>query len=483
VVAVRAAVFPFAQNFYGDPAMRLRALTDWMAHPFFLRSFVGAKQFGPLHLYLLALGQWIHHDLDNGPRLLSLVFGGLTAFPLFSLTERRFGAVAALISTLGLAIYPLHIQTSTTATSEAVFLFFLLAGLSLLDRATEGSRSALAGAAALLACACAVRYDGFLYAPLSVLWLVRPLREGKLGRAAAVGYVLGVAAVPALLCLGNWIDLGDPLFIVRYINEDHTRMAHVAVQWMGRWTYAGYCLGFWPANLAWELSPPIALGVAIGAYLAARERRGWDLLLLAGLPAAFFSFEGAALLRFHPLARFTLPTAVLLLPYAGHGLLAVGRWLPARTSGFATAVAVVAGMALPTYFAWRTIGRDDGFADTLRPLSPISNLPPDLSAAADWVRTHAAGQNVEVETNWLYEELPIQFYGQLGGARVFTPREGPPPPGFEPPDVLVLPKESDLIVSGRGRLEGDTLVRGEQRFSAVTRLGKVIIFRRAPQAG
>lgn len=135
VLAVRLAVFPFAQNFYGDPMTRLKALTAWMAHPFFLKSFIGARQFGPLHIYLLALGQWIHADLDVGPRFISLIFGSLSAFPLYRLAERRFGRTAALLSTLGLAVYPLHIQASTTAASEAVFLWFLLWALAMLDEA------------------------------------------------------------------------------------------------------------------------------------------------------------------------------------------------------------------------------------------------------------------------------------------------------------------------------------------------------------
>ncbi len=140
---LRLAVFPFAQNFYGDPMMRLKTLTAWMEHPFFLRSYIGARQFGPLHLYLLALGQWIHRDLDVGPRLISLIFGSLSAFPLYWLAAKRFGDRAALLSTLGLAIYPLHIQASTTAASEAIFLWFLLWALAMLDEAAKGSRSKL----------------------------------------------------------------------------------------------------------------------------------------------------------------------------------------------------------------------------------------------------------------------------------------------------------------------------------------------------
>ncbi len=484
VLAVRLAVFPFAWNFYGDPLTRIKALTAWMAHPFFLKSFIGARQFGPLHLYLLALGQWIHRDLDGGPRLISLIFGSLSAFPLFRLAERRFGRTAALISTLGLAVYPLHIQASTTAASEAVFLWFLLWALALLDGGTARQGTAPGGTPKLLvaglamAGACAVRYDGWIYAPLSWIWLSAPLREKRISRAAALGYAAVSLAVPIFLCLGSWIDLRDPLYIMRYIEASHVQSAAQAAAAMGRWNYAAYCLAFWPANLAWELSPPVALGVAVGAAACLRERRARDLLALAAVPAAIFSLEGALLLRFHPLARFTIPAAVLLLPYAGDGLLRVVRSLPERLRSTAAALAVLTGVGLPSYFAWRTLGLGDSFADTLRPISPVSNLPPDLSAAAQWLRHNGADRKVEIETNWLYEELPIEFYGSGTAAMMFTPLDGIPPKGFEPPDLIVLPNDPDVLRSGEARLDGELLEHGGQRFSTVAHLGKVTVFER-----
>ena len=476
VAAVRLAVFPFAQNFYGDPVTRLKALTAWMAHPFFLKSFIGARQFGPLHIYLLALGQWIHADLDAGPRLISLIFGSLSAFPLFRLAERRFGRTAALLSTLGLAVNALHIQASTTAASEAVFLWFLLWALVLLDR-----RSLLLAGLAM-AGACAVRYDGWIYAPLSWIWLIEPLREKRISRAAALGYATASLAVPVFLCVGSWIDLRDPLYTLRYIQLSHLQSAAQAATAMGRGLYAVYCLCFWPVNLAWELSPPVALGVAVGAAACLRTRRDRDLLLLAAVPAALFSLEGALFLRFHPLARFTIPTGVLLLPYAGEGLLRVFQSLAQSTARrfipVAAAAAILSGVGLPSYFAWRTLGQRDWLANTMRPISPISNLPPDLSAAAQWLKENGAARKVEIETNWLYEELPIELYGSGTAALVFTPLDGQPPKGFEPPDLVVLPDDPDVLRSGEAHLDGELLALRGRRFSARAHLGKVTVFER-----
>jgi hypothetical protein len=333
-----------------------------------------------------------------------------------------------------------------------------------------------------MAGACAVRYDGWIYAPLSWLWLIQPLRARRISPTAALGYAAASLAVPAFLCLGSWLDLRDPFYTLRYIQLSHVQSAAQAAAAMGRWIYAAYCLTFWPANLAWELSPPIAIGVAVGAAACLRDRRGRDLLALAAVPAAIFSLEGALLLRFHPLARFTIPTAVLLLPYAGEGLLRVVRSLPVRLEPAAVALAAVTGLGLPSYFAWRTLGQGDALADTLRPISPVSNLPPDLTAAAQWLRTNGAHRKVEIETNWLYEELPIEFYGSGTAAMVFTPLDGAAPPkGFEPPDLVVLPRDSDLLRSGEAHLDGELFEHRGQRFAALAHLGKVTIFERVPE--
>ena len=234
---VRLAVFPFAQNFYGDPVMRLHALSEWLAHPFFLRSFVGARQFGPLHLYLLAAMELLTREQLWGPRLLSLAFGTLSAWPFYALSARRFGARAALWSTLAFATYGLHVQASTTAVSEAVFLFFVLSGLALLDEADEGRVSRLLLAGLSMACACAVRYDGWLYAPLSAFWLLTPVRTGRLPRWSALAYLALVLAVPAFLMWGNLVDMGDPLYLVHYIDQDHIVNAHRMSAQIGRLWY------------------------------------------------------------------------------------------------------------------------------------------------------------------------------------------------------------------------------------------------------
>ena len=486
VTLVRALVFPFAWNLYGDAPARVQTVLRWLDRPFFLRSFEGARQFGPLNVYLLAALYRIVPDRFVVPRLLSLALGSLSAWPLYRLAERRFGRRAAAISSFAFALYGLHIQTSTTATSEGLFLFFLLWALAFLDRA-RGSARWLAPAALAMACACATRYDGWLYAPLSCLWLIGPLRARRVDWRAALGYATAVAAVPAFLMWGNWKDMGDPLFLVHFIDADHLRNAARASAAMGRWRYAAYCLVFWPANLLIELSPLIAAAAALAIFESVQRARWRGLWLLALVPAALFSVEGA-LGRFHPLARFTIPTAVLLLPYVGRGveLLLAARSPRART-GLAIGIVALA-LGFPAYFAWRTEGRGDPWADALRPLSPVSNLPPDLEAAAHALTQLARGRQLArggrttilVDSDDAYDDLPLAFYVRQPENAVLELRERTTREalrhGGSSPDLVAVLRNGQLLASVLGSLSGTELLAFGRRYRPIETHGRVEIF-------
>ncbi len=479
--AVRIAVFPFAWNLYGDAPARLNAVRRWLEQPFFLRSFRGALQFGPLNVYLLGGLARLFPDPYVVPRLPSLVLGSLTAWPLYRLAEARFGRRAAAVSTWAFALYGLHVQASTTAASEGLFLFFLLWGLVFLDRGASGRPGLLAPAALAMACACAIRYDGYLYAPLSWLLLWPALRAGRLSSRAAALYALGTLAVPLFSFWGNWVDLGDPLFLPHYIDADHVRNAAIASARMGRAVWTGYCLTFWPANLAVELTPAVAGALLLAGVEALRRRRARGLLWLAAVPAAIFSLRGAFLLQFHPLARFTIPTAVLLLPYAGRGfeLLLWGR---SRRSQRALALGSLAlALAFPGYLAFRTIGRGDPWAEGLRPISPISTLPPDLEATAEALGRLGRGKLVLVDGDPRYEDIPVSFYARLPHERLLEWREKPDRERIargEVPDLVTLMPQSDLVAAGQAWAGGEALVAFGQSYRLVERQGALSIYAR-----
>ena len=141
VLFPRAVVFPFSENLYGDAVARTELAERWLEHPHWIASMDdGAYQYGPLHLYAIAAALASGLVKEDGGRWVSLLFGVLTVFPLYGLTRRLFGWRAGVVAVLGLAVWGMHIQMSTTAGSEAMGLFLVLWVLELFSRGMEENR-------------------------------------------------------------------------------------------------------------------------------------------------------------------------------------------------------------------------------------------------------------------------------------------------------------------------------------------------------
>jgi hypothetical protein len=277
--------------------------------------------------------------------------------------------------------------------------------------------------------------------------------------------------------------MGDPLYLVHYIDADHMRNAAHASAAIGRGLYAVYCLVFWPANLFVDWSPPVFIAIGVALWKGARSWRVWDLAVMAAIPAALFSFRGAFLLQFHPLARFTIPTAVLLLPYAGPGfeLLLEG---PRRGLRIALAAsAVVVTLAVPAVITWRTEGKADAWADTLRPVSPVSNLPPDLEAGAKALDEAIGSGNALrcalIDQSPGYEDIALAFYVHLPFDRVWELRR----PGMAeelqhrpPPDVIAEMPGGRLEAAGFTRAAGDGIDGFGRHYRLTQKIGRVSIY-------
>src|SRR5207248_43919 len=73
-------------------------------------------------------------------------------------------------------------------------------------------------------------------------------------------------------------------------------------------------LVYWPLAVCLVATPAFGLLGLWGSVRALRRLEpGWDLVALAWLPAAYFTFRAAILLDFRPMARFTLVAASLSL--------------------------------------------------------------------------------------------------------------------------------------------------------------------------
>src|SRR5436190_10605416 len=135
-------------------------------------------QFGPLHTTLmrpfLALDPWA----PRSSRYLSLLTGIAVLFPFLAFARRLVGQPAAELATFVLALSPLHVQASTTAASEALYLLLWICALERLLAALDGRSIRTFALAGMLASLAAVtRYDAWLALPIIVMaaWLfVKP---------------------------------------------------------------------------------------------------------------------------------------------------------------------------------------------------------------------------------------------------------------------------------------------------------------------
>src|SRR4029078_7924222 len=86
-------------------------------------------QFGPLHTTLMRPFIAVDPDAARSSRYLSLLAGIGVLFPFLALARRLAGDRAPL-ALFALAVSPLHLQASTTAAREALYLPLCVVALS-----------------------------------------------------------------------------------------------------------------------------------------------------------------------------------------------------------------------------------------------------------------------------------------------------------------------------------------------------------------
>jgi 4-amino-4-deoxy-L-arabinose transferase-like glycosyltransferase len=419
--ALRAAVFPFADNKHGDAPMRA-LIAERIAHdPASAANPRTYYQFGPLHPLLMAPLVALDGNLPRASRLLSFVAGLLTFAPFLRLARRLVGTARAELAALGLAASPLHVQASTTAASEALYLLVFVVMLERLTRALEDDevgpegRARLASyavAGALGSLAAVTRYDAWLALPaaLAAAWA---FARGPAGPARARrSRGLAVFAVTATVLPVAWMAWGaiatdDPIFFFHYISNDHAQLAATALARYGAALGRARQLGIWALAFAGAMTPPLALAAVAAVMRRApvRAPAAMRVVLAAALaPVVLYLAQGLVLLGFEPLSRFALVPGALLLPLAAAAL-PEARLPAARVAAplaglaFAVVVLVVAGWGRARLW---------GGAESL---GALTRLDAEDRALADHLRARRApGERVVLEPV-AYAEIAIAAAG------------------------------------------------------------------------
>jgi 4-amino-4-deoxy-L-arabinose transferase-like glycosyltransferase len=464
VLLPRAVAFPFSENLYGDAVARTELAERWLERPHWIASMEdGARQYGPLHLYTIAAALGSGLVKEDAGRWVSLLFGVLTVFPLYALTRRLFGWRAAVVAVLGLSVWGMHIQMSTTAGSEALGLFLVLWVLALYCRGVQENRfGSLLASAAVLNLACAVRYDCWLLAPLLAVLLLLGDKDRIAAATRAISFGLVTLPFPMVWMQGNEHATGHALAPIRYINAFHLTWVQDGI---ARWGATGYRLQnlvFWPATALLTLSPLLAyFGLRGMVHVFRTDKTQRWLVWVAVAPTLYFTFRSAVLLNFVPLGRFTVGQVALVLPFVlpGFEVSLAGR-TPLVRRGWAWATVLFAVLT-PLVMTAVTFRKDDTLASSLRPVTPVSTNPPAVMQVAHYLRSEVlpVGGAAVLDADPQYWDLPIGFFSGLPEERLARQR-------WENFRERVVSAKPDTVVRHEGggldretdvRIEGPTL--------------------------
>jgi hypothetical protein len=399
--AIRLGVFGLAENKQGDAPMRVLIAERMNAEPAAARDARSFCQFGPLPIEVIRPFLWLDPgDARRASRWPSLL-AGLAVFPWLAALGRRLwtshplGAAhgprdqaqtAEWLAALALALAPLHVQASTTASSEALYLLLSVGAYERLAAALGTRRwrdfAAAGGLASLVA---VTRFDAWIGLPVAGAacawrWRWRSVRGARDARALGeAALFLGVAAVlPAVYLAWNWRDSGDPFFFARYIARDHAELAAAVTARLGGGGARARQLGIWLAAFTAIMSP--ALVVAGARALAGWRRLGGPaqvVLVSALAPTALYLVKGLALGDFEPLPRFAIAPGALLLCSAALRLLA-DRGARRAAVEIALGALATSAVALLLGFgpALREAGRHPQDGQSGRVAAPVASAPP-----------------------------------------------------------------------------------------------------------
>jgi len=388
---IRVGLFPFAENKHGDAPMRA-LIAEWLnLDPHAAADPRTYCQFGPLHTSLMRPFLAVDPVAPRSSRYLSLLAGIAVFFPFLRLARRLAPPRFAPLAALALAVSPLHIQASITASSEALYLLLMVLCLErLLAALDSGAAVAFALAGLLASLAAITRYDAWIDFPIVAAvawwWSARAVPGRWRG---LVLFAVAAASLPLGWIVWSARTTNDAFFFAHYITNDH---AHLAAAETARWGALGARLrqvGIWTLAFAGTMSLPLLVGgaIALGRWLPGRKRQPLSaavkIVAVAALaPPLLYLAKGLLLLSFEPLPRFALIPGALLFPIAAQA--AATRW-SMRGCWIATAASAAIFSAVVLVVAWTGRARVWSGAESF---APITRLDGEDRALADYLRTH-----------------------------------------------------------------------------------------------
>ena len=379
---LRGISYLYSANAGGDAWARVALTSRWLQHP---TAKVVFDTYPPGQFWLVGLMSLFVHDVTTAGRLLSLLSGIGSLLVVWKLARLLYGDSAALFSLAAFCFYSLHIGYSTTSSAEAVYLFFLLAGLLFFFAYAQPPSPRLwrlAAAGVLFSISESIRYEAWIVFGVSFLLLpvvermllgIKPWRA-QLRSLATFGLTGG--AWPVFMMTYSWRKLGDSMYLVHW-NKLRVIESLKTVP-------LSHQLTLMPLALLISVSP-IAIAAAFWGLARSFPRRLCSafaiLTIVFGAVQTYETLTGGLL----ALARYTITLGALLTIVAGYGFeLTCQRLAPQRRT--LARVVVIALLGLNSIAILLGSEIPNRFADRLASISPRLRYQAHVADVAEYLR-------------------------------------------------------------------------------------------------
>lgn len=291
---------------YTDGASRIALAVVWAEKP----SWQGLSGvWPPLHVYLLGslISIWNHPILLA--KVLTLAFSVGTIFVFRAAVRHSFNNLVAGMATLMLAISWTHIWLTSSYWVEVPYLFFIILAVCFEHRSiATGKTLDLHIAGCSFGVGILLRNDGFLIAPLALVWYALRTRDWR--------RTLLLAWVPMLVA--TWCLLEPMLEGHSFLDYFKYAADMKATENLLQSLSVGDCLWQWALMLG--ASPTIMIVLpGIFELYRRRQRIPMDLFAWMFIVEFAFYFVTTIALGWRPQMRYLLLCVVNLLPYAALG--------------------------------------------------------------------------------------------------------------------------------------------------------------------
>jgi 4-amino-4-deoxy-L-arabinose transferase-like glycosyltransferase len=403
---LRVVSFFLSDNNGTDALARASMTANLIAHPSFRLVFT---DWLPLHFWLMAgLALLIGH-VELACRLLSLLTGIASLWLFWKIVQHLYSETAANLSLLVFALYSLHIAYSTTSSSEAPFLFFVLGGvLCFLLYQSSGHLRWIALSGISLTLSGAIRYEGWilifgvgliLFAS-TVAGISHRLEKSRLLVGALGVFCLAGGFWPVFWMSYSWLKWKNPLYIVAL---NHVNVANT---FANNPSSSLYRLMAYPGALFLTLSPLGFAGALYALRLSLREtvdRSVAFLVVLLALVQLYQVSSGGVM----PFARYTMTLGTLMAIMSGQGLVGLrDLCFPRSARLFVNSVAAILALNLGAIWVmgsvpWR-------FAEKFASISPVIKFTGDLKDASISLRHHMSSADAVVIDNYNVQSNLVQ---------------------------------------------------------------------------